>query len=209
VPAVSTPYFNATPLTAQETIKADFSVLGPSPFSDASKGYPIKVGETKSIALGFFSDAPTDDITLDVQEMDPFDFSADPSAAPTNPTLSLSLDKKTGKNGEKANLSVTVNKSNAVGVQLVIVAATIGKTTQVLPIVVGGNKPDAAAQAALQKALDSGMRTFALSAATRLGSAARIASPGSVAGRAAARRGSTGPAAARVFRAPARLPRAI
>ncbi len=205
VPAPKDPYFNVTPLTTKDAINADFSALGGAPFAESSKGFPIKVGETKQIAFGIWSDGPTDDLQIDAHEVDPFDLSMGPptGGGPSNPTLSVSLDKKSGKNGEKVYLSVTVNKSNGVGVQLVMLAASIGKTTRYLPIVVGGNKPDPAAQAALKKALQNGMRPARFNAATRLDAAARIASPGS------ARPGSTPSAAGRVFRARATLPRAI
>ncbi len=160
VPAPAGAYFSVTPTTAQATIKADYSVFdsfGPPPFPATSKGFPIAVGETKQIGLGIWSDAPTGDIQIDAFEVDPFDLNPKDDGSPSNPTLDVSLDKKSGKNGEKTYVSVKVNKSNAIGVQLVLVALTVDqKTVRYFPIVVGGNAADPAAKAALQKAIDSG-----------------------------------------------------
>jgi hypothetical protein len=159
VPAPAGAYFSVSGVTPKDDVKADFSVLGPSPFSDVSKGYKIGIGETKQIALGIWSDAPTADIQLEAMEVDPFDTSPSPDGKPSNPTLDVALDKTSGKNGEKTYLTVKVNKSNAVGVQVVTVALTIDKKlTRYVPVLVGGNPPDPAAQAALQKAIDSGKR---------------------------------------------------
>ncbi|MFO0672635.1 MAG: hypothetical protein U0235_23985 [Polyangiaceae bacterium] len=89
------------------------------------------------VALGFVSDAATAPFTITATELDPFDDSGAFELPPEKRTLTLSLDKTTGQNGEKAYLHVQVDKPSASGnVHLVLVDATLGQERHTMPIVV-------------------------------------------------------------------------
>ncbi|HVY47921.1 MAG TPA: hypothetical protein VHB21_18665 [Minicystis sp.] len=85
-------YFNAAP-----ELNDDVTIFGPDG-SVTMKGVTIKVGETKTIDVDLFSDGPTDAWSVqayDAQEL----FGG-------SPDLDLSLDKETGKNGDKLKLTI-------------------------------------------------------------------------------------------------------
>ena len=60
----------------------------------------MKVGDTKTITLSGFSDAPTDDWTLKATDL--------AEQYTGTQVLDLQLDKSTANNGSKINLTVTV-----------------------------------------------------------------------------------------------------
>jgi hypothetical protein len=147
VPAPKDPYFNVTALDVHDDLVADFGDFQ-APLDPKSKGVHIGVGETKKIPIGFYSDAATEPFQLQAFELDPFG-DEDPMAGPgagagANKTLELSLDRATGQNGEKAWLSVKVDKTSSTGVQIVLLQTTLGNATHLMPILVGGNPPDPA-----------------------------------------------------------------
>lgn len=162
VPARKDPYFNATPLSVEDDLTADFGAMKDQlPFGNVSKGVHIAIGETKKIPIGFYSDAPTDPIKVQAFELDPFDNgdasgdapppppgSGDGAGPPpaTNKTLDISLDKESGVNGEKAWLTVKVNEDAGYGVQVVLLQTTLGDQTHFMPFLVGGNPADPASK---------------------------------------------------------------
>ncbi|MEO8877034.1 MAG: hypothetical protein ABI461_15690, partial [Polyangiaceae bacterium] len=66
-----------------------------------TKGIQLAVGESKTIDLVLYSDAPTAAWTVTPQEIT------------SNPTLSFSLDRQSGVNGERLHLTVTRTAKSA------------------------------------------------------------------------------------------------
>jgi len=121
-----TPYFNVTPLQ-QEFI----TTTGTTGKLRRSKGYQIPVGSTRTIDVGFFSDAPTDAWTLTAKEGDGF-------TAPTTPHLTLTVDQGTGKNGNVAHVTVTVTSTPTKGNQILFsLLSTQGTVRHLMPVLVG------------------------------------------------------------------------
>jgi hypothetical protein len=151
VPALNEPYFNVTPLR-QDDVVVDFtelvSELADEDVTDTTlsgvhttKGLLLDASGRGQVELGLFSDAPTDAWTLDVFEMDPF--------APLNgeggtfspiasPTVSASLDRASGKNGDKVVLSVRLLGDAPPTGSLVVVRSTLGGSTHYFPVLAGG-----------------------------------------------------------------------
>jgi len=122
----ATPYFNVTPL-AQEFI----TTTGTTGKLRRSKGFQVPVGSTKTIDVGFFSDAPTDAWTLTAKEGDGF-------TAPVAPHLTLAVDKGTGNNGDVAHVAVTVTSTPTKGNQIIFtLLSTQGTVRHMMPILVG------------------------------------------------------------------------
>jgi len=135
VPAPQNPYFNVALLDAKSV--AAKITRQEFPWSKATRGYAAAVGQSVDVALGFVSDAATAPFTITATELDPFDDSGAFELPPEKRTLTLSLDKTTGQNGEKAYLHVQVDKPSASGnVHLVLVDATLGQERHTMPIVV-------------------------------------------------------------------------
>ena len=129
VPSVG-PYFNVTPLSL-ETVYADLSKNGGSAKA-ASKGIPIKVGETKTFPVGFFSDAPTNGPwTVRAVEQ------GNPAYPVKTPHLKVSIDKTSGENGEIAYVTVTVNSAGATKTEYISVVSTLNGITRYMPILIG------------------------------------------------------------------------
>jgi hypothetical protein len=144
VPAPKRPYFNVTPLGADDDLVADFGDFD-VPINPRSKGVRVRVGETRKIPIGFYSDGPTEPFLLQAFELDPFDPYADPmggGGSSAKDTLELSLDRDEGRNGEKAYLTVKVNGTSSIGVTLVVLQTTLGDVTHFMPLLVGGDPPD-------------------------------------------------------------------
>jgi hypothetical protein len=107
-------YFNAAPVLS-DTISTTY--FG-QPVT--VKGVHIPVGQSKTIPLELYSDAPTSG---------PWKVSvADAASAFGGATalLSLSLDKNTGVNGEKLNLTIKVMAAGKHGTETFIVQSSLG-----------------------------------------------------------------------------------
>jgi hypothetical protein len=130
VPVPSGAYFNTTPLL-QENIQVDLSQLqGPS--KQTTEGFHIAVNDTKTFQIGFYSDGPTDAWTIEAREGSPF------SQAPsTTHRLDLKLDKTSGQNGEKANLTAKVLQAGKTKGELVTIISTQGSKKHFMPILIG------------------------------------------------------------------------
>jgi hypothetical protein len=107
------------------------------PFDPSSKGYVIPVGKTRKIPLGFYSDGPTEEFHIDAFEGDAFDTESVPFVPTTRPSLEVALDKQSGRNGEKAYLTVTVNAATPEHVTLIVVRSRLGLIDHVVPILIG------------------------------------------------------------------------
>jgi hypothetical protein len=100
VPAAEGPYFNAVTLNP-ESIVLDLSAMGAGR-TFRTKGFQIPVGETKTFQVGFISDAEQKEPwTLEVREGNVY-------TPATTKRLEVSIDKTSGVNGEKANVTVKV-----------------------------------------------------------------------------------------------------
>lgn len=89
----SLPYFNVVPTFADKILtRANVT----------TKGVKVPVGESRTIPIALYSDAPTDAWTVSVQA---FSRGGPTSTAP----MTFSLDKNTGKNGDVLNLTIKAN----------------------------------------------------------------------------------------------------
>ena len=107
------------------------------PFDPTSKGYLVPVGKTRKIPLGFYSDGPTEEFHIDAFEGDAFDFESVPYVPTTHPSLEITLDKQSGRNGEKAFLTVTANSATPQKVALIVIRSRLGAVDHVVPILIG------------------------------------------------------------------------
>lgn len=137
VPQGESPYFNVAPLAPADTLTIKFPSGFDLPFNPTSKGFKVAVGETRTIPLGFYSDAATEPFSVEAFEVDAFDEQGEPMKATSSPNMELSLDKTTGQNGEKTYLTVKMNKMPSVSASLVLVSTTLGKTTHMMPFLIG------------------------------------------------------------------------
>ncbi len=139
VPVPSDPYFNVTPLDlAEVNVNLPAQLTGSSSATQQpTKGLQVLTGQTKTFALGFYSDGPTSG---------PWTV----SAAPDNPIvagqggglgnfnksqISVSLDKTSGQNGEKTYLTVNVTTAGSTFKgELVTVTSTLNGVSHYMPI---------------------------------------------------------------------------
>lgn len=129
VPVPSDPYFNTTPLDL-ETVTIDLSAFGAGKVK--TKGYHVMQGETKTIPIGFYSDGKTDPWTIQAYSGNPITGKSSSSTA-----LTLSVDKTTGTNGEKAYVTVTVNTVGKLKGELMTIVSSRGATKHFMPIMIG------------------------------------------------------------------------
>lgn len=128
VPAAAGPYYNVTPL-GTETITADFSALG-GPKKVTSKGYVVALGETRTIPIGLYSDAPMAAWTIKAIE-------GGVSGPPSTPRLELALDVASGQNGQKAYLTVKALQQGKTKTELVTIVSTANNVPHYMPILIG------------------------------------------------------------------------
>jgi len=108
VPVLAQPYFVAAPvLTAKQQITYQSQVT-------TTNGVQIAVGDTKTIAVQLFSDAPTSDWTVDAIDVN------QPSG------FTFTWDRQTGNNGDTLHLTIT--RTAATSSEFAI-ASTIGTST--------------------------------------------------------------------------------
>jgi hypothetical protein len=125
VPAPATPYFNAAFAGADSISVPDPSGQGPA---IVTKGVKLAVGESKTIVLDLYSDQPTGDWTIAA-----IDAAAEgppgPGAPPT--VLDFKLDKTSGKDGDKVQLTVTLKSAPQGGIEPFIIQSTMGGVNNV------------------------------------------------------------------------------
>ena len=102
-------YFNTAP------VLNDAVTITSQGQSGQTKGVHIPVGQTGTVELDLFSEAPTSGPwTVSVKELD-------------GSNLDLSLDQKSGQNGDKLTLTIHVRAKNAdYGAELFLVESTLG-----------------------------------------------------------------------------------
>jgi hypothetical protein len=130
VPLPANPYFNVAPIAAEDLV-VDLSTVGGNAASK-TRGYAVKVGETRTFAVGLYSDAPTSGPwALTVAESNPV------FGAPKTSRLAVSIDKQTGQNGEKAYVTVTVKLAGKTKAELLTVVSSSGQSKHYMPILIG------------------------------------------------------------------------
>lgn len=115
VPTTGAPYYNTT-LLEPENITVDASMYGLGGHF-ATKGVRILPGQTKTFAIGFYSDAALPPWNIAAYEDNPL---LGQSGA-TN--LTISLDVTQGQNGNKAYVTVKVNSKGQMNAELVSIAS--------------------------------------------------------------------------------------
>ena len=95
-----------------------------------TKGVKLALGETKTIEIDLFSDAPTDAWT--VSAIEPF------ATTPASHHLQLALDRTSGVNGEKLNLTITaLSKDPKFGGEFFMLLSKLGTQRTFWSVFVG------------------------------------------------------------------------
>lgn len=137
VPAPSGSYFNVVPLaTAKDTVTYDLTVLDPSYGAMKGVGYKVAVGGELTIPIGIYSDGPTDAISVVASELV---LGTGGQAAPAvgGKDVKLTLDRASGKNGEKLYLTVKRSAKASTDSHLILLDAKVGDVTRTYPLLVG------------------------------------------------------------------------
>ena len=115
-PEGASPYFNSAPVLP-DTIVVDSPSMG----AFTTKGVKIAVGQSKTIDLDLYSDAPTSGpwkiTVLDLSSA----FFGGPKA------LSFTLDKTSGQNGDKVKLTIKAEAKSSLGASPFFVQNDLGK----------------------------------------------------------------------------------
>jgi hypothetical protein len=119
-------YFNVTPLDLED-VKVDLSAIGGGK-ATTTKGYNVKVGETRQIPLGFYSDGALDSWTIKAS------VGGIAGGGHNASTVDLSLDVTEGQNGQKAYLTATVNTAGRTGTELVTIVSSHNGTSHYMPL---------------------------------------------------------------------------
>jgi hypothetical protein len=130
-PAPSTPYFNVTPLNLEMvTITLSAQLTGGAAMNVQTKGLHIPVGMSGTLELGFYSDGPTAPWNLTYTLGSP--------VSSTKPTyLTVSLDKSSGQNGEKAYATITATSKGKLGGELLVFESSMNGMIHVMPVLIG------------------------------------------------------------------------
>jgi hypothetical protein len=131
-PAPSDPYFNVTPLNlGMVYVTLPTQLTGGAAQNLQTKGLHIAVGDTQVLDLGFYSDAPTSGPWA-------LGYSLGSPLSQTKPTyLTVTLDRTTGQNGEKAHATVKVNSAGKLKGELLVFRSTLGGLSHYMPILIG------------------------------------------------------------------------
>jgi hypothetical protein len=102
VPVMATPYVEAM------TNLPDISIDDGQGGAFTTRGVTVPVGQSKTVEVDLYADAPTADWTVvPVDAVSTFE--------KTSPELSFQLDRTTGNNGDKLQLTITRLKSGSFG----------------------------------------------------------------------------------------------
>jgi hypothetical protein len=121
-------YFNVTPL-GLEDIDVDLSVVGRGDIM-TTKGFKVKVGATRQIPLGFYSDGAMGPWTIKA-------ISGGIAGGRSSGGVDLDLDVTEGQNGQKAYLTVTVNTAGKTNAELITIVSTRAGVSHYMPILLG------------------------------------------------------------------------
>jgi hypothetical protein len=120
VPDPGTPYAGMTLFASQEsTVSVDLTSIGMSKVS--TLGFSAGLGRPATFQVGFYSDAPTGAwaISYDFpKELPIFDAQGNPVA---NGAATVTIDRTSGQNGEKANVRVTPTRVGPLGFQIMAI----------------------------------------------------------------------------------------
>jgi hypothetical protein len=135
VPAPSGPYNNVTPLGLESlSVTALFynpdGSTGVAPYT--TKGWRIAPGATATVQVGFYSDAPMADWTVNALE-------GDCCTEGWTDVLTVKPSSFSGKNGDTVSLTITVNAAPAQGTAaLLTFNSGHGRdTTHLMPVIIG------------------------------------------------------------------------
>jgi hypothetical protein len=147
--AIGDTYYNATTFANQmSTITVDLTALQPpsvcsasSPCTTTTQGYKAALGQPVSFDIGFYSDAPTADWTVQAWALPTLpigDFQGNPVA---NGTVNITIARPTGNNGHKAHVTVTPLTAGALGVEYIELQSGFAQYDEAhsLPILIGQN----------------------------------------------------------------------
>jgi hypothetical protein len=131
VPVAAGPYFNVTPM-GQETVTLNLSGIGGGSNAQGL-GYDIKKGQTKTIAVGFHSDAPTSGPwTISVSEGNPL-----LGGSQTGSHVTTTIDHASGQNGDVGYITVTVNSiDTSMDGELLTIESQLNGTRSYVPILI-------------------------------------------------------------------------
>ena len=121
-PNLAESYFNSAPVL-NDNVSVNFgggSVL--------TKGVKIPVGQSKTIEVDLFSDGPAGPWSVQAQ---------DALAMQLGTTMTFSWDKKTGQNGEKLYLTITVKRKSQFGAGVFLIVSSLGLRSTSWPGIVG------------------------------------------------------------------------
>lgn len=118
LPAPDEAYFNVTPLATEP-----ITTTGTTGKVHKTRGFHIPVGTEKTIDVGFYSDRPTADWTLEPMELDGI-------TAPKTSHVSFKVDQPIGNNGKTAKVTISVNAAPAAGTQLLVTLVSSRSKTQ-------------------------------------------------------------------------------
>jgi hypothetical protein len=123
----SSPYYNVTALET-EKVTMNATSLGSSSRLP-SRGYKVAMGETRTFQIGLWSDAKMGSISVRGSEGNPF-------GAATTKRLTISLDRASGVNGEKVNVTVRVNSVGSTKASVLTIVSSDGSTEHYMPILI-------------------------------------------------------------------------
>jgi hypothetical protein len=142
VPVPSGPYFNVTPLGLKPVTVTLPGLLtgGGGPQNTSTMGVRIPAGQTGTFTVGFYSDAPTSGPwTISATTGNPILRGQDFLAQYNGSTITASVDRTSGLNGEKAHVTVSVTTTGATfGGELLTITSTLGGVAHYMPIWIGG-----------------------------------------------------------------------
>ena len=133
VPGLAGPYFNVTPMDlTYVSVTLPTYVTGASgPEVVTTKGMRILPGHTGALAFGFYSDGPTGGPwTVSASEGD--GTGRDSNAG----NLTVTIDKPSGQNGEKAYATVSVSSAGPYKAELLTLQSTLNGVSHVMPVVI-------------------------------------------------------------------------
>jgi hypothetical protein len=144
IPAPAGPYFNVTPLDLTDvevTVPGDLT--GGAPSTLTTRGLRVAEGQTATFTVGFYSDGPTSGPwTIAAIPGNPIlaQGSDGDSLGKENPsTISATLDRTTGRNGDTAHVTVSVaSTGKAFGGELLTITSTLNGVAYTMPVWIGG-----------------------------------------------------------------------
>jgi len=119
-PRAAVAYQGITLFPAQQsTVMVNLTDIGLSTMS--TKGFTAQVGQTVTFQVGFYSDASTGPWTIGYDFPSMTQLFNTMGATVTNGAATVTIDKTSGQNGEKANISVTPTTAGPLGFQLMAI----------------------------------------------------------------------------------------